>query len=84
MSSISSTSLLDSWTLDFARFAIGSGFRTRFDTYVYLPKRPLRPLVKFSPDVVVAAGGGIWSSPADIAALMARAALGLGGRALVG
>jgi 1,2-diacylglycerol 3-alpha-glucosyltransferase len=65
--------LLDSWTLDFARFAIGSGFRTRFDTYVYLPKRPLRPLVKFSPDVVVAAGGGIWSSPADIAALMARA-----------
>ena len=68
--------LLDSWTLDFARFAIGSGFRTRFDTYLYLPKRPLRPLVKFSPDVVVAAGGGIWSSPADIAALLARPRLG--------
>jgi glycosyltransferase involved in cell wall biosynthesis len=64
--------LLDSLTLDLARLAVGSGFKTRFDTYVYLPRRPLRPLEQFAPDVVVAAGGGIWSSPANIAALAAR------------
>jgi glycosyltransferase involved in cell wall biosynthesis len=64
--------LLDSWTLDLARLAVGSGFKTRFDTYMYVPKRPLAPLRRFSPDVVVAAGGGIWSSPANIAALAAR------------
>jgi glycosyltransferase involved in cell wall biosynthesis len=64
--------LLDSWTLDLSRLAVGSGFRTRFDTYLYVPKRLLRPLVKFAPDVVVAGGGGIWSSPANIAALAAR------------
>jgi glycosyltransferase involved in cell wall biosynthesis len=64
--------LLDSWTLDLSRLAIGSGFRTRFDTYVYIPKRPLRALAKFGPDVVVAGGGGIWSSPTNIAALAAR------------
>ena len=63
---------LDSWTLDLAWLAVGSGFKTRFDTYVYVPKRPLAPLRRFSPDVVVAAGGGIWSSPANIAALVAR------------
>lgn len=64
--------LLDSWTLDLSRLAVGSGFRTRFDTYMYVPKRPLRALLDFAPDVVVAGGGGIWSSPADIAALAAR------------
>ena len=64
--------LLDSWTLDLAWLAAGSGFRTRFDTYLYLPKRPLRPLEAFRPDVVVAGGGGIWSSPANFAALAAR------------
>jgi glycosyltransferase involved in cell wall biosynthesis len=64
--------LLDSWTLDLAWLAAGSGFRTRFDTYLYLPKRPLRPLESFRPDVVVAGGGGIWSSPANIAVLAAR------------
>jgi glycosyltransferase involved in cell wall biosynthesis len=64
--------LLDSWELDLARFAVGSGFRTRFDTYLYVPKRPLRPLLEFEPDVIIAAGGGIWSSPANIAALAAR------------
>jgi glycosyltransferase involved in cell wall biosynthesis len=63
---------LDSWTLDLARLAVGSGFKTRFDTYMYVPKRPLAPLRRFSPDVVVASGGGIWSSPANIAALAAR------------
>jgi glycosyltransferase involved in cell wall biosynthesis len=64
--------LLDSWTLDLAWLAIGSGFKRRFDTYLYVPKRPLAPLRRFSPDVVVTAGGGIWSSPANIAALAAR------------
>jgi glycosyltransferase involved in cell wall biosynthesis len=64
--------LLDSWTLDLAPLAVGSNFKTRFDTYVYVPKRPLRALDEFSPDVVVAGGGGIWSSPANIAALAAR------------
>lgn len=63
---------LDSWTLDLAWMAVGSGFKTRFDSYVYVPKRPLVPLRRFSPDVVVAAGGGVWSSPANIAALAAR------------
>jgi glycosyltransferase involved in cell wall biosynthesis len=64
--------LLDSWTLDLAWLAVGSGFRTTFDTYLYVPKRPLRALADFAPDVVVAGGGGIWSSPANIAALAAR------------
>ncbi|MET0560131.1 MAG: glycosyltransferase [Gaiellaceae bacterium] len=64
--------LLDSWTLDLAWLARGSGFRTRFDTYLYAPKRPLSPLNAYAPDVVVAGGGGIWSSPANIAALAAR------------
>ena len=64
--------LLDSWALDLAWLAAGSGFRTRFDTYLYVPKRPLRPFEAFRPDVVVAGGGGIWSSPANIAVLVAR------------
>jgi hypothetical protein len=63
---------LDSWTLDLAWMSVGSGFKTRFDSYVYLPKKPLGPLRRFSPHVVVAAGGGVWSSPANIAALAAR------------
>lgn len=68
--------LLESWTLDLARLAVGSGFRTRFDTYVYLPKRPLRRLHEFEPDVVIAAGGGIWSSPANLAAFASRSRRG--------
>ena len=64
--------LLDSWTVDLAPLAVGSGFKTRFDTYMYVPKRPLAPLLRFSPNVVVIGGGGIWSSPANIAALAAR------------
>ncbi len=51
--------LLDSWTLDLAWLAVGSGFKTRFDTYLYVPKRPLAPLYRFSPDVVVVSGGGV-------------------------
>jgi glycosyltransferase involved in cell wall biosynthesis len=64
--------LLDSWTVDLSRLSVGTGFKTRFDTYMYVPKRPLAPLRSFSPDVVVAGGSGIWSSPANIAALAAR------------
>ncbi len=64
--------LLESWTVDLAWLARGSGFKTRYDTYLYISKRPLRPLNAFAPDVVVAAGGGIWSSPANIAVLAAR------------
>jgi glycosyltransferase involved in cell wall biosynthesis len=63
---------LDSWTLDLAWMSVGSGFKTRFDSYLYVSKRPLAPLRRFSPHVVVAAGGGVWSSPANIAALVAR------------
>ena len=65
--------LLDSWTIDLSRLAVGSGFKTRFDTYMYVPKRPLAPLRRFSPDVVVAseeAGSG--RRPPNIAALAAR------------
>jgi glycosyltransferase involved in cell wall biosynthesis len=65
--------VLHSWTLDLARLAVGSGFKTREDTYLYIAKRPLAPLSRFAPDVVIAAGGGIWSSPTNIAALAARA-----------
>ena len=64
--------LLDSRTLDLSRLAVGSRFKTRFDTYMYVPTRPLAPLHRFSPDVVIAGGGGIWSSPANIAALAGR------------
>ncbi len=63
---------LDSWTLDLAWMSVGSGFKMRFDSYMYVSKRPLAPLRRFSPHVVVAAGGGVWSSPANIAALAAR------------
>jgi hypothetical protein len=49
--------LLDSWTLDLARRAVGSGLRTRFDGCLYFPKRPLGPLLEFDPDVIIAAGG---------------------------
>jgi glycosyltransferase involved in cell wall biosynthesis len=63
---------LDSWALDLAWMSVGSGFKTRFDSYVYVPKRPLVPLRRFSPHVVVAAGGGVWSSPANVAVLAAR------------
>jgi glycosyltransferase involved in cell wall biosynthesis len=65
--------VLRSWTFDLARLAVGAGFKTREDTYLYVPRRPLAALSRFAPDAVVAAGGGIWSSPANIAVLAARA-----------
>jgi glycosyltransferase involved in cell wall biosynthesis len=42
------------------------------DAYLHLALRPLEPLSSFRPDVVVGAGGGVWSSPANIAAFAAR------------
>ena len=42
------------------------------DAYLHLPVRPLAPIGAFQPHVVVGAGGGIWSSPANIAAFAAR------------
>jgi glycosyltransferase involved in cell wall biosynthesis len=65
--------VLRSWTFDLAWLAVGAGFKTREDTYLYLPQRPLAALSRFSPDAVIAAGGGLWSSPANIAVLAARA-----------
>jgi glycosyltransferase involved in cell wall biosynthesis len=64
--------VLNSWTLDLSRLAVGTGVRTRFDTYLYIPRRPLHALGRFAPEAVVGAGGGIWSSPTNIAALAAR------------
>jgi glycosyltransferase involved in cell wall biosynthesis len=42
------------------------------DAYLHLPLRPLEPIRSFRPDVVVGAGGGIWNSPANIAAFALR------------
>lgn len=42
------------------------------DAYLHLPKRPLATIREFRPDVLIGAGGGIWSSPANIAAFAAR------------
>jgi glycosyltransferase involved in cell wall biosynthesis len=68
--------MLRSWTFDLAWLAVGAGFKTRHDTYLYIPKRPLATLSRFAPHAVIAAGGGIWSSPANIAVLAARARRG--------
>jgi Glycosyl transferases group 1 len=65
--------VLRSWTFDLARLAVGAGFKTREDTYLYVPKRPLAALSRFAPDAVVARVRGVWSSPANIAVLAARA-----------
>jgi hypothetical protein len=48
------------------------GFRTRFDTHLYLPKRPLRALHAFEPDVVI---------PARAAPVFVREHRGVGFRA---
>jgi glycosyltransferase involved in cell wall biosynthesis len=56
--------VLQSRTVDLSRLAS--------DAYVHLPRQPLKPLSRFEPDVVVASGAGIWSSPANVAALIAR------------
>jgi glycosyltransferase involved in cell wall biosynthesis len=42
------------------------------DAYLHLPTSPLSQIKAFRPDVVVGAGGGIWSSPANILAFAAR------------
>src|ERR1051325_2912989 len=64
--------VLDSWSVDLAPVAVGTGIRLVSDIYLHLPKRPLRALKRFGPDVVVASGGGIWFSPTNIAALAPR------------
>jgi glycosyltransferase involved in cell wall biosynthesis len=56
--------LLRSATIDLRRLGT--------DAYMHVPLRPLEPLRSFRPDVVVGAGGGIWSSPANIAAFALR------------
>jgi glycosyltransferase involved in cell wall biosynthesis len=40
--------------------------------YLHLPRRPLEPIRSFQPNVVVGAGGGVWSSPANILAFAHR------------
>jgi glycosyltransferase involved in cell wall biosynthesis len=55
--------VLRSRTVDLRRF--------KSDTFLHLPWRPLVTLRKFSPDVVIASGG-VWTSPTNVAALLAR------------
>jgi glycosyltransferase involved in cell wall biosynthesis len=64
--------VLDSWSLDLAWLAKGSGMKLVSDIYVHLPRRPLSALRAFAPDAIVASGGGIWSSPTNVAALATR------------
>jgi glycosyltransferase involved in cell wall biosynthesis len=64
--------VLESWTVDLASLAIGTGFKARGDTYLYVPRHPLAALSRFAPDVVIASGAGIWSSPTNLAALAGR------------
>ena len=49
----------------------GLGFKTRFDSYVYVPKRPLA-LASLFPACRRGRRRRVWSSPANIAALAAR------------
>lgn len=42
------------------------------DAFINIPFRPLASLVEFQPDVVIAAGAGVWASPASIAVLLGR------------
>lgn len=64
--------VLDSLSLNISRLAVGSGIRFVSDLYLHLPRHPLRSLVDFAPDAVVAASGAAWWSPAHLAALAAR------------
>ena len=62
--------ILRSWTLDLRRLAP--------DAFMHVPRRPLAALRRFAAEAVVASGGGIWSSPANVAALAARPRRGWG------
>ena len=64
--------VLDSWSLDLAWLAVGSGTKLRSDIYLHLPRHPLAALKDFGPDAVVASGGTIWASPTNLAALAER------------
>jgi glycosyltransferase involved in cell wall biosynthesis len=59
-----SHTVLRSLTLDLRRLAP--------EAFLHLPWRPNAALRRFRPDVVLGNGGGIWSSPANIAALTPR------------
>jgi glycosyltransferase involved in cell wall biosynthesis len=56
--------VLQSHTIDLQRLGT--------DAYLHIPRRPLKALRGFRPDVVIAAGGGVWSSPTNLASLAAR------------
>jgi glycosyltransferase involved in cell wall biosynthesis len=56
--------ILDSLTLDLRRLAP--------DAFLHVPRSPLAALRRFGAEVVVGSGGGIWSSPANVAALATR------------
>jgi glycosyltransferase involved in cell wall biosynthesis len=58
--------LLLSWTLDLRVIA------PHAYAFIHVPRNPLAALARFRADAVVAWGGGIWSSPANLAALAAR------------
>lgn len=64
--------VLESRSLDVSRLAVGTGIKVVSDHYLHVPRHPLRPLVDFSPDAVVAAGGGAWASPTNVLTLAAR------------
>jgi glycosyltransferase involved in cell wall biosynthesis len=70
--------VLDSRTANVSRLAVGSGVKVVTDHYLHLPRHPLRPITRFAPEVVIAAGGGVWSSPTNIAVLAARMRRGWG------
>ena len=59
--------IVSSWSVDLRRAGI--------EGFVHVPREGLGALWTFRPDVVLASGAGVWSSPADVLAL-ARAARG--------
>jgi hypothetical protein len=46
--------VLDSWSIDLAWLAVGSGVKLTSDVYLHVAKHPLKDLVRFAPDAVVA------------------------------
>jgi glycosyltransferase involved in cell wall biosynthesis len=55
---------MKSFTLDLRRFVD--------DTFIHLPRRPLRAIAAHEPDVVIGAGAGTWSSPSNFVAWYGR------------
>jgi hypothetical protein len=50
--------VLRSWRFDLARLAVGEGFKTREDTYLHVPKRPLAALSTSRPTLVLSRRAG--------------------------